>query len=133
MTSGHANSSVSDKLRRVAGIVLIFLGGLVLLGSAAAKFAHVPKVVEELGRLGFEGNKLTIIAVLEVVSAVLFLAPATRSLGLLLVSAYLGGAIATHVQHDDSALGPAVILSLIWAGAWLRYPRTLFWKKLPSA
>jgi len=109
--------------RRVASTVLIVLASLVLLGSATAKLAHVPNVVEELSRLGFEGNKLTIIALLEVLSAVLFLAPASRSLGLLLVSAYLGGAIATHVQHDDSPLPPAVILALIWAGAWLRPPR----------
>ena len=110
-------------IRRIAGTVLIILPGLVLLGSATAKFAYVPNVVEELGRLGFEGNKLTIVAVLEVVSAALFLIPATRSLGLLLVSAYLGGAIATHVQHNDSPLAPAVILALIWVGTWLRLPR----------
>ncbi|HLJ10092.1 MAG TPA: hypothetical protein VKU82_02825 [Planctomycetaceae bacterium] len=63
------------------------------------------------------------VAVLDVVSSILFLIPRTRPLGLLLVSAYLGGAIATHVQHDDLPLGPAVILSMVWAATWLRNPQ----------
>jgi len=126
-------STFGEQLRRITGIVLIALGGLVLLGSATAKLAHVRKVVEELGRHGFGGGKLTFMAVLEVASGVLFLAPATRPLGLLFVSAYLGGAIATHVQHDDSPLGPALMLALIWVGTWLRHPQALSWKRPPMS
>src|SRR3989442_7465249 len=90
--------------RQVAGGVLIALGGLVLLASAAAKFARVPPIVAELGAFGFAGSKLMLIAAIEAVSALLFLIPRTRSAGLLLVSSYLGGAIATHVQHDQSVV-----------------------------
>jgi hypothetical protein len=129
MSIADTRTTSGDRLRRIAGIGLITLGGLVLLGSATAKFARLPKVVEEFDRLGFDGGKLTLVAVLEVAGAVLFLAPATRPLGLLLVSAYLGGAIATHVQHDDSPLGPALILALIWVGTWLRSPQALQWTK----
>jgi len=107
---------------RIGGLVLIVFGGLVLLASATAKFAHVPQVVEELQRFGIGGEKLVIVAVLEVVSAALVLIPATRSLGLLLVSAYLGGAIATHFQQDQPVFAPAVVLLVIWAGTWLRHP-----------
>lgn len=122
-SSGPSVHIAINKLLRRGGLVLIVFGGLVLLASATAKFAGVPQVVEELQRFGFDGGKLAIVAVLEVVSAVLFLTPATRSLGLLLVSAYLGGAIATHVQHDQSVLAPAAILLVIWAGSWLRHPQ----------
>ena len=123
----EARIGTIPRFRRIAGVVLMSLGGLALLGSAGAKFAQVPKVVEELGQLGFDGGKLTFIAVLEITSAVLFLVPATRAVGLLLVSAYLGGAIAAHVRHDDPFFGPAMILSLIWVGTWLRHPQVL-WK-----
>jgi hypothetical protein len=108
------------------GSALILLGGLVLIGSAGAKFAHIPPVVTELGGFGFEGNKLTLIAIVEVLSALLFLVPFTRSAGLLLVSSFMGGAIATHIQHGQSPLQPAVVLCLIWLGAWLRHPKTLW-------
>jgi hypothetical protein len=113
-------------IRRITGNTLIILGVLVLSASAGAKFAHDAKVVEEFDRLGFDGVKLNVIAALEVLSAVLFLIPFTRSLGLLLVSSYLGGAIATHVQHNQPPLGPSVILALIWLGAWLRHPAILW-------
>ena len=108
--------------RRLGGTVLITLTGLGLLASGAVKFAHVPKVVEQLGGMGFSGERLTLVAVLEVVSAILFLIPMTRAAGLLMVSAFLGGAIATHVQHGEPALQPAVFLGLLWLGVWLRHP-----------
>ncbi len=118
--------------RHVAGSVLIALGGLVLVASAAAKLARVPPVVAELGAFGFAGSKLTLIAVIEVLSALLFLFPRTRSAGLLFVSAYLGGAVATHVQHNQSVVQPAVVLTILWLGAWLRHPEIL-WSMRPVA
>src|SRR5881396_1163459 len=124
---GELNMATRNRsARQRAGTVLIALGGLVLLASAAAKFARVPQVAAELGAFGFRGDKLTLIAIAEVLSALLFLIPRTRSAGLLLVSAFLGGAIATHVQHDQSVLQPAAVLALLWLGAWLRHPETLW-------
>lgn len=114
------------KKRRIPGNMLITMGGLMLIGSAGAKFAHVPQVVSQLGAMGFDGGRLTFIAVIEMVSAVLFLLPFTRSLGLLLVSAFLGGAIATHLQHGQPIVQPAFVLLLIWLGAWLRHPQILW-------
>jgi hypothetical protein len=114
------------KGRRVAGNILIFLGAFMLAASAGAKFAHVPKVVTELGAFGFDGSRLMLIAVLELFSAALFALPASRAVGLLLVSAYMGGAIATHIQHGQAPLQPAVVLSILWLGAWLRHPESLW-------
>lgn len=118
--------------RRVAGNILIFLSGLMLLGSAGAKLAHVPKVVSELGAMGFDDGKLLFVALLEVASALLFLVPSTRSAGLLLVSSFLGGAIATHLQHAQSIAGPSFVLVLLWCGAWLRHPEVQ-WSSRRSA
>jgi hypothetical protein len=112
--------------RRIWGNVLIFVVGFMLLGSAGAKLAHVPKVVSELGAMGFDGNKLIFIAVLEIASALLFLIPFTRSAGLLLVSSFLGGAIATHLQHDQPIIQPVFVLFLLWLGTWLRHRRMLW-------
>jgi hypothetical protein len=115
------NVSISRK-RRITGNVLMVLGGLMLIGSSGAKFAHVPAVVTQLGKMGFTGNRLMFIAVLEIVSAVLFLIPLTRSGGLLLVSSFMGGAIATHLQHGEPIIQPSFVLLLIWIGTWLRHP-----------
>jgi len=113
--------SISRK-RRITGNVLMILGGVMLIGSSSSKFAHVPAVVTQLGAMGLTGNRLMFIAVLEIVSAVLFLIPLTRSGGLLLVSSFMGGAIATHLQHDEPIVQPSFVLLLIWLGTWLRHP-----------
>ncbi len=108
------------------GTVLITLGGLLLLGSAAAKLAHVPKVVAQMASLGFDGHKLTFVGLLEVASAVLFLVPYTRSIGLLLVSSFMGAVIAIHMAHDQSIVAPSIILILVWFGAVVRH-REVMW------
>ena len=120
------NNVPISKGRRIAGMVFISLGSIVLIASAGAKFAHVPKVVNELGAMGFDGSRLTMIGIAEIVSALLFLVPLTRALGLLLISAYMGGAIATHVQHGQPFIQPAMILAILWMGAWLRHPEVLW-------
>lgn len=120
------NSILVSKRRRIAGTVLISLASIMLIGSSGTKFAHLPQVVNVLGPMGFDGSRLMIVAFAELVSAVLFLVPITRSLGLLLVSAFMGGAIATHMQHGVPVAQPAIFLALIWAGAWLRHPEVLW-------
>ena len=122
----QTNSSSVGKKRRITGTVLIVLASVMLIGSAGAKLAHVPRVVAEVGAMGFDGNKLIFIATLEILSAVLFLVPVTRSFGLLMVSAFMGGAIATHVGHDKPLIQPAIVLVIFWLGTWLRHPQILW-------
>ena len=114
------------KTRRIAGTVLFALGSFALVGSSVTKFAHVPKVVQELGQLGFSNERLMIIAVLEIVSAIVFIVPLTRDIGLLLISSYLGGAIAAHMGHGESVLPPAIILAFFWVGTFLRHPQAMW-------
>jgi hypothetical protein len=122
----NTDHSLLSGTRHVAGRVLISVGSILLIGSAVAKFAHVPKVVTELGAMGFNDDRLIAIGVLEMLSALLFLFRSSRSLGLLLVSAYMGGAIATHVGQGSSPIRPAFVLALLWLGAYLCHPQILW-------
>ncbi len=124
----QSNNPSTNRVRRIAGNVLIFLSGFGLLAAASTKFAHVPPVVAQLTSAGFGGEKITLVATLELVCALLFLFAPTRSIGLLLVSAFLGGAIAIHVQGGEyvGAMSPAFFMSLCWLGAWLRHPEVLW-------
>lgn len=116
------NNSSIGRARRVAGNILVFLAGLVLIGSAGAKLAQIPMVVSQLGSLGFSGSRLMIIAALEILSALLFLVSRTRTVGLLMFSAYMGGAISAHMGHNEPVYQPAFVLTLAWLGTWLRHP-----------
>ena len=119
-----ATRSIGARFR--AATILIYVLSFLLVGSAVAKFAEIPKVTSQMAAVGFDGSKLTLIATLEIGSALLFAFPRTRSFGLLMISAYLGGAIATHVGHNQPAFQPAIVLSLFWLAVWLRHPEMLW-------
>lgn len=123
-----ANMTGDNRVRQLAGSVLIFLPGLALAMSSIVKFAGVPKVVHQMALAGFTDGRLLLVAILEILSAVLFLYPKTRSFGLLLLSSFLGGAICAHVQMGEfpKAVGPSILLTLAWTGTWLRHPETLW-------
>jgi hypothetical protein len=128
MTLAYATSPVMDKKRRTAGNILIYAAGLVLMGSACTKLVGVPAVVAQMSLLGLTDGRLTLVGLLEIFSAVLFIYPPVRSIGLLVVSSYLGGAICAHVQHGQygAAFSPAMVLGLCWLGAYLRHPQVLW-------
>lgn len=91
-----------------------------LLFSAFGKLM-MPEMVEMMAKFGL-GDWVKIIAVGELVSAVLFIIPKTSSLGVLLLSAHLGGAIATHMGNGEPFVMQTVILLLIWVANYLRNP-----------
>jgi DoxX-like protein len=122
------NSGGNSRARSIAGNILMALPALGLVGSSLVKFAQVPGVVHKMALLGFGGEKLTLIAALELVSALLFVYRRTRSFGLLFLSAFLGAAICVHVQVGQfaDAAGPTLFLTLAWVGTWLRHPEMLW-------
>jgi len=128
-----SNESIS-RTRRIVGNCLIFLIGLMLLVvSAGSKFFAGSEMSVQLHNFGFDGHEVILIAIEEVISALLFLIPSTRRIGVLLVSAHMGGALATHLQHTQSLLPllpAAMVLALAWLGIWLRHPES-FWPVYP--
>ncbi len=121
------------------GHALVRFSGVTLIVSAGVKFLHPAKAVAYMGSMGYEGSTFYVIALLELVIAVLFLLPATRSLGLLFVSSYLGGAIAAHLAIHRFFTGgpflvymahhpyvgatiPGFLLVAAWLGAYLCRP-----------
>lgn len=114
------NDSLSPARRRI-GTALIALTGFILVASGVTKVAGLPPVVQQLEGFGFAG-RIVLLGIIEVTTAVLFLMPKTRALGLFLFSAFMGGAIATHLQHGELPIPPAIVLGLAWLGAWLTHP-----------
>lgn len=113
-----------SKGRRIAAWVLIGLISAVFILSAAAKLAAAQAVVDMFQKWGLS-NHLVLIGVIELISAVFFVIPRTHSLGLLLLTAYLGGAIVTHMAHDEPYISAAVFLAAVWLASFLRHPELL--------
>jgi hypothetical protein len=106
------------------GRVVSALPVLALALSASMKLSHQPKVIDMfVGKFGYREGDLTTIAILELACALVYAVPKTSVLGAVLVTAYLGGAVATHVRVSDVFLTPLVLGVLVWIGLWLREPR----------
>jgi uncharacterized membrane protein YphA (DoxX/SURF4 family) len=113
-----------EKPRRIVGWVLSVLLAALFLFSASFKLTKAEEAVKGFNEIGL-GDKILLIGVGEVVSTILFLIPWTSSLGTLLLGSYMGGAIATHMEHGEGYVPQSVILILIWLAGWLRNPGLL--------
>ena len=103
--------------------VLSALPVLMLLFSAAMKLAHPPQLDEGFAHLGIPVTQACGLGVLELACTVVYLIPRTSVLGALLLTAYLGGAIQTHVRVGDPYFFQPLLGVLLWAGLYLRDPR----------
>jgi hypothetical protein len=108
------------KWQRVTGWGLSGLLTLVFLPSAFFKIAQPEGFLEEWSKTYPAGTAVPIGAI-ELAVFALYLVPKTRYLGGLLMLAYLGGAVATHVHADDGKFFvPVIIGVLAWLGLYLR-------------
>jgi hypothetical protein len=107
------------------GRILSVLPVLALLLSSTLKFLHPPQVVQGFtGQFGYPERVLLPLAIVELSCALLYAIPRTSVLGAILVTGYLGGAIATHVRvSDPSFVSPLVLGVIAWAGLYLRDAR----------
>jgi hypothetical protein len=118
----EATPQVSNKVLW-AGYIASALPVALLLFSVAGKFLKPEGMETNIQHLGWEMPQMTGLGVLELACVVLFLIPRTAVLGAILLTAYLGGATATHVRIGDPFFIPIIAGGLIWLGLYLREPR----------
>jgi hypothetical protein len=104
-----------------AGRIIASLVVAMLTFSAVMKFTGAAN--EEFTRLGYPGDVIMAIAIIELVCAIIYAVPQTAVLGAVLLTGYLGGATATHVRIHDPFIGPVIGGVLVWLGIFLRDPR----------
>ena len=106
-----------------AGRVLTALPGLGLIASASMKLSQNPEFMKSWEGFGFSPGSAITIGVTELLCAILYLIPKTSVLGVVLITGYLGGAIATHVRAGESIAAPLILALIAWGGIYLREPR----------
>ncbi len=118
MTSDRQGSP--SKAMMWTGWVLTVLPSLMLFLSGGMKLVK-PEMLEQMGfpeRLGLT------LGIVEIGSTVLYLIPRTTVLGAILLTGYLGGAVAAHARAlEMQFLVPLVLGMLVWGGLFLRDPR----------
>jgi len=123
---------MTSKLTRWAGYALTGAFSVFMLFDVGIKLMRHPMVEETMRQLGFNGGLGFAIGVIEAVCLVLYWMRRTAVLGAVLFTGLFGGAIATHLRHEDPlfshVLFGAYLGLFMWGGLWLRDPllRSLF-------
>lgn len=126
MNSGTRTASVSTRQlwigRILSGIAVLFL-----LFDSVIKLIVIQPVVDSFERLGYPVSLSRGIGTLELLCLLVYLIPRTSIFGAVLLTGYLGGAVATHVRAESPLfshiLFPVYIGILLWGGLYLRDAR----------
>ncbi|MCK6548193.1 DoxX family protein [Myxococcota bacterium] len=103
--------------------ILTALSALGLVASAMGKFTASADIVKNFETFGYPASLLMPLGVVELTCVVLYLVPQTAVLGAVLLTGYLGGAVATHVRVGDAFIAPIIVGVLVWGGVFLRDAR----------
>jgi len=109
-----------------AGRIISALPALFLLMDGIMKLFKPAPVVEATVKLGYPESTIIGMGIVLLVCTVLYLISRTAILGAILLTGYLGGAVATHVRVGEglfSVLFPVIFGVLLWGGLWLRDAR----------
>ena len=111
----------------IGGWILSGLAIAFLLMDAAMKLLALPIVLETSGPLGFGGVAMAReLGVILLICTAFYVAPRTSVLGAILLTGYLGGAVATHIRVGSPLVTHVlfgVYLGLfVWGGLYLRHP-----------
>jgi len=113
--------------RSWAGIILSALPVLFVLFDGAIHLMVIPPVVQAFTQLGYPVSTSGALGVIELVCVVLYLMPRTSVLGAILLTGYLGGAVATNLRVGSplfsNTLFPVYVGILAWGGLFLRDER----------
>ena len=101
------------------------LPALFLLWGGVVDLVKPRFVVEGTLRMGYPESIIFCLGVTVLVCTILYLIPRTAVLGAILLTGYLGGAVATHVRMGEGmfALVPIFFAVLLWGGLYLRDAR----------
>lgn len=117
----------TSKIARWAGYIITALVVLFLLFDCTIKLLNLPMAIDGTVVLGYPASVVVPLGILQLICLIIYLLPQTSVLGAILITGYLGGAIATHVRLDNPLfshiLFPVYLGLMIWGGLYLRDQR----------
>jgi DoxX-like family len=119
----QAQAASVSKQRLWAGRIMSVLPALFLFLDGIMKLVKPVVVVEATVQLGYPESVILGLGIVLLTCTVLYLIPRTAVLGAILLTGYLGGAVATHVRVGNplfSIIFPVIIGAMLWGGLYLR-------------
>jgi hypothetical protein len=112
----------SERTNRLIYWGFTALVAMVFMGSAVGKLFASEETLAMATGFGLDAKTYAALGVVECCCAILFVIPRTGILGTLLLSAYMGGAIASHLEHGISMAAPALVQTFLLGVAFYRFP-----------
>lgn len=113
----------ADRKTVWAGYVVGVLPCLLLLFSGTMKLIQPTGMAESFEKVGWPAKYALALGITEVACTVLYLFPRTAYLGAILLTGYMGGAIATHARLGEPIFVQAAVGVMLWVGLYLRDAR----------
>lgn len=113
---------MTTKTRNIINWVLAGLVAFIFVGSALNKFTANEKELAQAATFGLNAKTYNVLGIIELIAMALFLYPRTGTLGTLLLVAYMGGAICTHLVFAQPMMAPIAIAAFVWIVALIRFP-----------
>lgn len=117
------NTGTSSKAIMWIGWIFSVLPSLALIMSGVMKLMQPKEVVEGFEHLGWPISVATPLGIVEIACTLVYLIPQTAVLGAILLTGYMGGAIATHVRIGEEFWQQAAFGVVLWLGIFLREGR----------
>jgi DoxX-like family len=124
--TADSQTATASKPMLWAGRILSVLAVLFFLFDGVMKLVKPPIVVTSTVELGYSESVILPLGIVLILCTVIYVIPRTSVLGAILLTGYLGGAVATHVRVGAKAFPivfPTIFGVLVWGGLYLRDQR----------
>lgn len=120
--SSHTSSVKLWTARVLGGLAIVFM-----LFDSVVKIIRESHAVESTVQLGYPENAVFVIGIIEILCLLLYIIPRTSIFGAILLTGYLGGAVATQFRLGNPlfshTLFPVYLAILLWGSLYLRDER----------
>lgn len=110
------------KTKTTISLILTILVSALFIFSGVGKVAGTKEVIEGAKAMGLTPETMRNIGIIEIIITLLFASKRTGVVGGILLVAYMGGAIATHLEHGQSIVAPTVIAVFVGLVSMFRFP-----------
>ena len=121
--SSPGDDFMISKIQLWLGRIMSTLASLFLLVDGIMKLQKPSVVIKATLQLGYAESAIVWIGATLLVCTLLYIVPRSSCLGAVLLTGYLGGAVASNVRAGTplfNVLFPVIIASFVWGGLWLR-------------
>ncbi|MFL5331566.1 MAG: DoxX family protein [Gemmataceae bacterium] len=116
-----------NKVLTIIGWILTTLVTLMMCTGIVFQYIDNPGINEQkklfTDKFGYPADVAFPLAIVQLVCGILFFIPQTAVLGAILLTGYLGGAVATHMRVHDNFAMAVVVGVVVWLALYLRDAR----------